>query len=295
MRGIDISNWQRSIDVSATDADFVIVKASEGVDWYDPSYERLANATLDCGKLLGFYHFARQNGWKAEADTFIAAVKPYLGKCILALDFEADAVSNGPSWAEMWMDYVYEQTGVKPIIYMSKSVCRSYDWSDVAAKYELWGAQYGDILPHGWEDEPWTDSYPWGAWGGGYPFIFQYSSVGGIQGYSGNLDKNITNATREKWLEMEGGVEMTQEEFDKLMWNQRFYDGGWGKEGKGTGDQACNVWNVMAWDFQNILETKQAVAKLSAKVDKLSAGGATIDYTKLAKAVADEMAKRMKE
>ena len=94
---------------------------------------------------------------------------------------------------------------------------------------------------------------------------------------------------------MEGGVEMTQEEFDKLMWNQRFYDGGWSKEGKGTGDQACNVWNVMAWDFQNILETKKAVAKLSEKVDKLSIGGATIDYTKLAKAVADEMAKRMKE
>lgn len=239
--------------------------------------------------------FARQNNWKDEADTFISAVEPYIGSCILALDFEADAVNNGPSWAEMWMDYVREKTGVRPIIYMSKSVCREYDWSSVAEKYELWGAQYADILPHGWEDEPWTDSYPWGAWGGGYPFIFQYSSVGGIQGYSGNLDKNITNATREKWLEMEGGEDMTQEEFDKLMWNQKFYDGNWGKDGKGTSNQACNVWNVMAWDFQNILEVKQSVAKLSAKVDKISAGGATIDYTKLAKAVADELATRMKE
>lgn len=101
------------------------------------------------------------------------------------------------------------------------------------------------------------------------------------------------------WAELHeyitGGEDMTQEEFDKMMWNQRFYDGDWGKDGKGTSNQACNVWNVMAWDFQNILETKQAVAKLSAKVDKLSAGGATIDYTKLAKAVADELAARMKE
>lgn len=101
------------------------------------------------------------------------------------------------------------------------------------------------------------------------------------------------------WAELHdyitGGEEMTNEQMNELVWHQKFYDGGWGKDGKGTGDQDCNVWNVMAWNFQNINETKQAVAKLSAKVDKLSAGGATIDYDKLAKAVADELAARMKE
>ena len=88
---------------------------------------------------------------------------------------------------------------------------------------------------------------------------------------------------------------MSKQDIDENIWHQVFYEGGWGKDGKGTSNQECNVWNVMAWDFQNILETKQAVAKLSAKVDKISAGGATIDYVKLAKAVADELATRMKE
>lgn len=289
MRGIDISNWQRDIDVSATDADFVIVKASEGVDWYDPSYKRLADDTLACGKLLGFYHFARQNNWKDEADTFLAAVKPYLGSCILALDFEADAVNNGPSWAEMWMDYVYEKTGIKPIIYMSKSVTRGYDWSSVAEKYALWGAQYADILPHGWIDDPWTDSYPWGAWGDGYPLIFQYSSVGGIQGYSGNLDKNISSATVDEWLEMEGVGDMQLDDrvTDGTVMNGTTY---------------ATVGNLLYWSEQNaekaLTEAKAArneIESLRQEISKIMAGGATIDYDRLATAVCDKMASRMKE
>lgn len=292
LKGIDISNWQRNIDVSATDADFVIVKASEGVNWYDPSYKRLADATLACGKLLGFYHFARQNNWKDEADTFLAAVEPYIGRCILALDFEADAVDNGPSWAEMWMDYVYEKTGVKPIIYMSKSVTRGYDWSSVAEKYALWGAQYADILPHGWIDDPWTDSYPWGAWGDGYPLIFQYSSVGGIQGYSGNLDKNISSATVNEWLEMEGAdMAITNDEFDRI-----FYDN-WGyKNFDINGDK--DAYQLLTDAANNSEKAAEALKNAVTPV---------IDYDKLASAIApkigdiiatnvvDKLAARLKE
>lgn len=289
LKGIDISNWQRNIDVSATDADFVIVKASEGVDWYDPSYKRLADATLACGKLLGFYHFARQNNWRDEADTFLAAVEPYLGSCILALDFEADAVNNGPSWAEMWMDYVYEKTGVKPIIYMSKSVTRGYDWSSVSEKYALWGAQYADILPHGWIEDPWTDSYPWGAWGDGYPLIFQYSSVGGIQGYSGNLDKNISSATVDEWLEMEGVSDMQLDDrvTDGTVMNGTTY---------------ATVGNLLYWSEQNAEKAlaeanaaRKEIEVLRQEISKIMAGGATIDYDSLAAAVCDKIASRMKE
>ena len=32
LRGIDISNWQKGINLNIVDADFVIIKASEGVD-----------------------------------------------------------------------------------------------------------------------------------------------------------------------------------------------------------------------------------------------------------------------
>lgn len=37
MNGIDISNWQRDINLSAIKADFVIVKATEGIGYVDKS------------------------------------------------------------------------------------------------------------------------------------------------------------------------------------------------------------------------------------------------------------------
>ena len=37
LNGIDISNYQRGLDVRTIKADFVIVKASEGIGYEDPS------------------------------------------------------------------------------------------------------------------------------------------------------------------------------------------------------------------------------------------------------------------
>lgn len=154
LHGIDISNWQRGINIYGVDADFVICKATEGVGFIDSTFYGFADATLDSGKLLGAYHFARTNDAIAEAEAFISVVKPYLGKCLLALDFEADAVGNGVWWAKEWLDHVKEKTGVTPVIYMSKSVCRQYDWSPVASEYPLWGAQYASDNPMGYDNDP---------------------------------------------------------------------------------------------------------------------------------------------
>lgn len=292
MRGIDISGHQAGMDVGATDAEFVIVKATEGYNWYDPCMYGFATQVLDSGKLLGFYHFARTNSPETEAETFLSAVRQFLGRCILALDWEADAVSNGPSWAKRWLDYVYEQTGVKPIIYMSKSVCREWDWSEVAAEYELWAAQYPNYEPQGWNDNPWTDGGSFGAWGWDMPFIYQYSSVGGIPGYWGNLDKNICYASAEKWLEMEGAdMAITNEEFERI-----FYDN-WGYKNKSMNGEK-DAYQLLSDAAKN---SEKAVAALK------NATAPAIDYDKLAAAiapkigdaiatkVADKLADRLKE
>ena len=41
MNGIDISSWQRDINLSAVKADFVIVKATEGIGYVDKSCDML--------------------------------------------------------------------------------------------------------------------------------------------------------------------------------------------------------------------------------------------------------------
>lgn len=91
LNGIDISNWQKNIDLSKVYADFVIVKASEGVDWTDPSFVDLYKKAKAAGKRLGAYHFARptkNNDAIREADTFIAALRSVdaIGHTLLALD-----------------------------------------------------------------------------------------------------------------------------------------------------------------------------------------------------------------
>ena len=119
LHGIDISNYQRGLRIADIQADFVIVKASEGVGYADPSAKDLAHQTLQSGRRLGMYHFAHpgKNTAQAEAEWFLKIIQPYIGKAILALDWEADTISD-TAWAKEWLDIVYQKSGVRPWIYM---------------------------------------------------------------------------------------------------------------------------------------------------------------------------------
>ena len=57
LHGIDISNYQRGLRIADIQADFVIVKASEGVGYADPSAKDLAHQTLQSGRRLGSVMF----------------------------------------------------------------------------------------------------------------------------------------------------------------------------------------------------------------------------------------------
>ena len=181
--------------------DFVIVKATGGAGYKNECFERHANDTLAAGKLLGCYHYARDRGYEGsaevEADHFIDAFKPYVGKAIPFLDWEADALDLGPSWAKRWLDRVREKTGVTPGIYTSKSVLFSYDWAAVAKTYPLWVAQYPNYEDTGFVSEPWTDGWDFGAWDS--PLIFQYTGTGRIPGYGGHLDLDLFYGTHDDW------------------------------------------------------------------------------------------------
>lgn len=202
--GIDISSWQAGINVANVPADFVIVKATGGTGYTNPYYRLHADAAQKAGKLIGFYHFAREASCSGsaidEADYFVKAVSPYVGKAILVLDWEAGALLMGPSWAKKFLDRVYAKTGVRPLIYMSKSVTSSYNWSSVAKNYKLWVAQYPNYKKTGYQSKPWTDSNGYGAWSG--PTIFQYASTGRLSGYSGNLDLNKFYGTAADWAKL---------------------------------------------------------------------------------------------
>lgn len=214
MNGIDISRWN-PVDLSKVPCDFVIVKATQGTGYVSPTYKSQIAQADSLGKLLGVYHYASSGGAIAEAKHFLNTVKDYIGKAIMVLDWEGDQNSNfkNPEYALSWLKYVKQETGITPFIYMSKSVCRQYAsvWD---ASYPLWCAQYKNQQPSSYQENPWTDAKGFGAWDS--PLIFQYSSKGQLDGYSGNLDLDKAYINAEVWKAYASGGKI-KEEVDDIL------------------------------------------------------------------------------
>ena len=146
MHGIDISHWQEGIKLDKVKSDFVICKATEGVNFSDPCFHEYMRQAESLGKCMGFYHFERpeKNSAKSEAKYFYNNTEKYFGKAIPILDWESSG-RDKVAWAKEWLDEIYSMTGIKPMIYMSESVANVYNWKDIAkANYGLWVAKYRD-------------------------------------------------------------------------------------------------------------------------------------------------------
>lgn len=210
LKGIDISKWQTGIDLSKVDCDFVIVKATEGIGYVDRKCDSFYQQAKSLGKKLGFYHFARpRNDAVREAQYFYNNTKNYFGEAIPILDWEAENKSD-VAWAKRWLDEVYRLSGVKPVIYMSESVANAYNWSSVAnADYGLWVAKYRDNNPDYNYNMANAGKRPRVKWWKFY-CMWQWTSTGRLNGYSGNLDCNVFYGDGTTWDKYAGKSGTTQ-------------------------------------------------------------------------------------
>lgn len=194
LNGIDVSSWQTGINIAAVPADFVIVKATQGTWYTSPCFHAQADATLNSGKLLGVYHYITGGNAKAEVQYFVNAIKPYIGRAVLALDFESgdNKVYDDETYLQQCAQTVYNLTGVHPLLYGSQ---RDYGRLAVVSKATncgLWIAQYRDYAHIGYQDKPWNE--------GAYSCAMrQYSSAGALPNYGGNLDLDKFYGGRDAW------------------------------------------------------------------------------------------------
>ena len=193
LNGIDISGWQEGIDLSQVPADFVIMKATEGNWLISNDCDRQYQQAKAAGRCLGVYHYANGGDAKAEADFFLNTVKGYVGEAILALDWESYGNPmfgvDDFNWCKTWCDYVFDKTGVKPLIYIQKGAMERIRG---VGDYGLWIAQYADYSTTGYQSTPWNE--------GAYECVIrQYSSVGRLSGYSGDLDLDKFYGDRNSW------------------------------------------------------------------------------------------------
>lgn len=198
MNGIDISSWQKGIDLAAVPCEFVVIKATEGTSYVNPHCDPAYRQAKILGKKLGVYHFAGGHNADDEAEHFVENVKGYVKEAILVLDWEITAATSSVGWVKRWLDRVHQLTGVKPFVYMSNSVVNGHDWSPVAdAGYRLWNAYYYAFgVRMGYNpDAPLPKRM--GAWEA--PTLYQYTSEGRLDGYNGNLDLDVFYGNAADW------------------------------------------------------------------------------------------------
>ena len=173
MKGIDISahNWQYLASRDFYDlhaADFVIMKASEGITFKDGRVDTYYNllhgmpdGRPDPSKCYGFYHYARpeRNAAYNEANHFLDLVFHHAGHAVFALDVEGAALQLPKDylddWVNEWAFHVYNQTGgVTPMIYCSQSATGRFKQ---AAQFDcgLWCASWGSRKPTKKQIAPW--------------------------------------------------------------------------------------------------------------------------------------------
>lgn len=201
--GIDVSSNQPSNISSLVANDFVIAKASGNPpgfawDYVNPYHAQQVNEALDKHGRAGLYHFTYGNDATAEADLFLRVSEPYIGRVVLVIDYEGDgALAQGREWLRTFIRRIKELTGINPIVYASSSVIKSQDLGGLCADENcaIWCANYykGYEPINGYDTSGCVIGHDGAA-------LWQFTSTGRLDGYSGNLDLNVFFGDGDTWM-----------------------------------------------------------------------------------------------
>lgn len=187
-QGIDVSSWQGKIDfdsVSRSGIEIVYIKASQGDSYVDPYFERNYNEAKSNNLKIGFYHFVTAKNIeeaKKEAIFFSNLVKDKSIDCKLAMDFEIFGNLNTKeinNIATVFLGTVKEITGMDVIIYSDLYNSTNIFGKELAEKYQVWVAYYGNY------NEIKNIPTNWSYWEG-----IQYMNKGIIPGIFGYVDRD---------------------------------------------------------------------------------------------------------
>lgn len=186
IKGIDVSQWQGSIDftkVKAAGYKFVIIRCNNWDDrvngvvkdsWFEDNYRKAKAAGLD----VGAYYFTWQtdaDGARRDAELCRSFIKGKQFEYPVYFDLEWEkAFARGASVCSSMVTAfcgAMEQAGYFTGLYISRSPLQNYITAEVAGRYALWVAEYGSKCNYG------------GSYG-----MWQYSSEGRVGGISGNVD-----------------------------------------------------------------------------------------------------------
>lgn len=193
VHGIDISHHQGQIDWKAlakaeqdgSGIHFVFMKATEGSDWIDSTFQKNFEEARNNGFIRGAYHFfSNTSSAEKQADFFCSQVKLVPNDLPPVLDVETRGDYSEDSLrieVKNWLRKVEAHFGVKPIIYASRKFKERYLTDSVLNTYPFWIAHYYvDSLTYNGE---------WALW--------QHTDRGRLPGIKGRVDMNVYNGSLE--------------------------------------------------------------------------------------------------
>lgn len=190
IHGIDISHYQGEIDWKILKQTrqglfpirFVFMKASEGGDYGDHSFQANFDSAKTYGFIRGAYHFYNpKTDASRQADFFINSVKLEPGDLPPVLDIEKRGKDENKLRRDLkiWLDKIERHYGVKPILYTSYKFKTRYLNDSVFNSYPYWIAHY------------YVDSVEYkGDWK-----FWQHTDVGTLPGIDEKVDLNIFNGS----------------------------------------------------------------------------------------------------
>lgn len=283
IKGIDVSSHDNfgghvfgnaNTEQCYSGADFVIVKATQGVSYAHQKAGAIIRRAKVDGKLWGFYHYAGGNDPITEADFFYSKCRGYFGEGIPCLDWEAGQNKSwrNANWCRKFVDRIHELTGVWCLIYVQASARAQV--ANCSNDCGLWLAGYPDSR-NSWEVPNFRyDTSPWAAY-----TIWQYSSS------NERTDRNVSPLTREQWAAIAKGekVAISTDDANTIWAFNNFGEGG----------------HSSAW--ANVIDTNIRVQDVQVQLTALSEAVKTLaeqkgaDPEAVAKAVSDAVAAKLEQ
>lgn len=229
MYGVDLSNYQHSIDIASIPVDFVIIKATEGLTMKDKAFDSFVSQLNRTDKLIGCYHYARHDNrktsaeMKEEARFFITTVKEagLLGKAILICDWEQKP-TNKYQFLNAWLEEVYSETKIIPFVYGSKEVLQNVIKFGLKVPCKFWLAQWPDSNSYNAGSNPRLNLLSpiiqsndklvqWSIW--------QYTSNGKVNGYDGRVDLDYCPSDKNQWMKWASTIDNITESIpEEMQW-----------------------------------------------------------------------------
>lgn len=191
VRGLDVSHYQSTIhwdrlassQINSSPISFIFMKATEGTNIFDKTFNHNFHQAKLNGFIRGAYHFyIPGSSSKQQAEYFLQQVHLEPGDLPPVLDIEKSGNQTATQIREgalQWLKIVGDYYGTKPIIYTYYSFKQQYLNTPEFDEYPFWIAHY--------YQSKLSYTGPWKFW--------QYTDIGKVDGIRGNVDCNVFNGT----------------------------------------------------------------------------------------------------